>query len=292
MDKINEDFKNYSAWHNRRSASTTATSVLLHICTISLLQNQISSPIPSPSPPHPLSHLLADLHPQPASPTSSPAWLEAEYRLVRQAFYTGPEVQSAWIYYLWLLGQTVPPHQASLIATWPAASSRVCPEATGEVPALLCFSGPVGEIDEKNVEVTIAGAGEGDPGGIRGTATWRPVGGSGSSSTTWAADIREVEGRVRVAVRASAGTKPAHFEFHIVPRGSEGGGDERGGAWPGEWEGGGQSWGVEGEGSLPAEAGGAGWEERGGEEGSAWVQRVIGEEVDMCRDLLSLEPGE
>jgi len=64
MEKINVDFSNYSAWHFRSA---------------SLSQG----------------HPLLDRGPQMV--------LEDELELLRHAFFTDPESQSAWFYYRWLL---------------------------------------------------------------------------------------------------------------------------------------------------------------------------------------------
>lgn len=72
-DKINENFSNYSAWHNRSALLTEISKK--EGTEIGKVQER----------------------------------LEEEYDLVKNSFYTDPDDQSGWFYYCWLLGQTVAP---------------------------------------------------------------------------------------------------------------------------------------------------------------------------------------
>ncbi|KAG0561983.1 hypothetical protein KC19_9G108200 [Ceratodon purpureus] len=70
-DKINENFSNYSAWHNR-------------------------------------SALLSEISKKEGTEINRvQAMLEDEYDFVKNSFYTDPDDQSGWFYYCWLLEQTI-----------------------------------------------------------------------------------------------------------------------------------------------------------------------------------------
>jgi hypothetical protein len=75
-EKINENFSNYSAWHYR--------TVLL-----------------------PRLYPAASVASDPSVRARYEEVLDGEFHLVRQAFYTEPEDQSAWLYHRWLLGRVV-----------------------------------------------------------------------------------------------------------------------------------------------------------------------------------------
>jgi len=75
-EKINENFSNYSAWHYR-------TVLIPRLFPAAALASDAS--------------LRARYEEA----------LDAEFHLVRQAFYTEPEDQSAWLYHRWLLGRVV-----------------------------------------------------------------------------------------------------------------------------------------------------------------------------------------
>jgi geranylgeranyl transferase type-2 subunit alpha len=69
-DKINQNFSNYSAWHYRTVV---------------------------------ISKMFADTEPQ-----ALYAFIDKEFELVQQAFYTDPADQSAWLYHRWLVATSAP----------------------------------------------------------------------------------------------------------------------------------------------------------------------------------------
>ncbi|GJP47594.1 hypothetical protein CLOM_g6775 [Closterium sp. NIES-68] len=166
LERINANFSNYSAWHSR-------------------------------------SKLLPKLHSQPPpGPAASEGGLgqgplDAEFELVRQAFFTEPDDQSGWMYLRWLLQQILPLQRPRLLATWPTPGSTLCcpeaseksPEASsaagedsaktaaeaaakaavqGRMSAVLVFSEPVVGVTRESVTLTGAGVEVGE---------WRAVGG-------------------------------------------------------------------------------------------------------------------
>ncbi|KAG8074906.1 hypothetical protein GUJ93_ZPchr0006g45685 [Zizania palustris] len=89
MDKISDNFSNYSAWHNR--------SILL-------------------------SNLLTQ---QKKGFESKQKIFSEEFELVTQALFTDPSDQSGWFYHLWLLAQTSSPENPQLIALWPSNGAKL-----------------------------------------------------------------------------------------------------------------------------------------------------------------------
>jgi hypothetical protein len=89
-EKINENFSNYSAWHYR--------TVLL-----------------------PRLYPAASVASDAALRARYEEVLDGEFHLVRQAFYTEPEDQSAWLYHRWLLGRVVA--ESSTAATTSGSTS-------------------------------------------------------------------------------------------------------------------------------------------------------------------------
>ena len=81
--KINENFSNYSSWHNRSAL---------------------------------LSHILKN---KSGAISAKEQELNEEYELVRQTLFIDSEDQSGWFYHLWLLGQTIAPNGPTLETSWP-----------------------------------------------------------------------------------------------------------------------------------------------------------------------------
>ncbi|CAN6215935.1 unnamed protein product [Urochloa humidicola] len=136
MDKINDNFSNYSAWHNR--------SIFL-------------------------SNLLIQ---QSKGFESKQKIFAEEFELVTQALFTDPSDQSGWFYHLWLLAQTSTPDNPQLIASWPCngtklSSSLVKEKADhntlssiwshslkeGTVPIVLYFNEPVKGLNQSSVKI-------------------------------------------------------------------------------------------------------------------------------------------
>ncbi|CAA7411040.1 unnamed protein product [Spirodela intermedia] len=88
-EKINTNFSNYSAWHNR--------SVIL-------------------------SHLMKQ-----NAPGFDPREkvLTEELEFIHQALFTDPDDQSGWFYHLWLLDQIIARDSPFLISSWPAHGTEV-----------------------------------------------------------------------------------------------------------------------------------------------------------------------
>ena len=92
MRRVEENFSNYSAWHER-----SATLLLEEAATTAEKESGEENDGDgggekrSPSPP----------------PLLSASVLEREYDLVRQAVFTDPEDQAPWLYHRWLLSQSV-----------------------------------------------------------------------------------------------------------------------------------------------------------------------------------------
>ncbi|KAL5226129.1 hypothetical protein ABZP36_012768, partial [Zizania latifolia] len=89
MDKISDNFSNYSAWHN--------LSILLSILLIQ----------------------------QSKGFESKQKIFSEEFELVTQALFTDPTDQSGWFYHLWLLAQTSSPDNPQLIASWPSNGAKL-----------------------------------------------------------------------------------------------------------------------------------------------------------------------
>ncbi|CAL5428168.1 unnamed protein product [Camellia sinensis] len=102
---INENFSNYSSWHNR--------SVIL-------------------------SHLVEK---RAQGSFSKEKVLTEEYDLVHQALFTDPDDQSGWFYHLWLLEQTVKVENPLLVSTWTPHGSNLNVSADGFLDT--CASAPV-----------------------------------------------------------------------------------------------------------------------------------------------------
>uniref|UniRef100_A0A0D9WT87 Geranylgeranyl transferase type-2 subunit alpha n=1 Tax=Leersia perrieri TaxID=77586 RepID=A0A0D9WT87_9ORYZ len=127
MDKISDNFSNYSAWHNR--------SILL-------------------------SNLLIK---QSKGFESKQKIFSEEFELVIQALFTDPRDQSGWFYHLWLLAQTSSPENPQLIASWPSNGSNcslsslnsICCYSLKEgiLPIVLFFNEPVKGLSSSSVRL-------------------------------------------------------------------------------------------------------------------------------------------
>ncbi|XP_062178392.1 geranylgeranyl transferase type-2 subunit alpha 1 [Phragmites australis] len=136
MDKISDNFSNYSAWHNR--------SILL-------------------------SNLLVQ---QRNGFESKQKIFSEEFELVTQALFTDPSDQSGWFYHLWLLSQTSTPANPQLIASWPCNGAKLCLSSVREkveqntlssmwcyslkemiVPIVLYFNEPVKGLNPSSVKL-------------------------------------------------------------------------------------------------------------------------------------------
>ncbi|KAI4970235.1 hypothetical protein ZWY2020_001149 [Hordeum vulgare] len=139
MDKIGENFSNYSAWHNR--------SILL-------------------------SNLLIQRR---EGFESKQKIFSEEFELVIQALFTDPSDQSGWFYHLWLLAQTSTPDNPQLISSWPShgaklslfsarknedqnmvsSPSSICCYSLKEgiIPIVLYFNDPVKGLNPSNVKL-------------------------------------------------------------------------------------------------------------------------------------------
>ncbi|XP_006657246.1 geranylgeranyl transferase type-2 subunit alpha 1 [Oryza brachyantha] len=127
MDKISDNFSNYSAWHNR--------SILL-------------------------SNLLIK---RSKGFESKQKIFSEEFELVTQALFTDPSDQSGWFYHLWLLAQTSSPENPQLIASWPSngaklslsSSSSICCYSLKEgiLPIVLYFNEPVKGLSSSSVNL-------------------------------------------------------------------------------------------------------------------------------------------
>ncbi|GLJ43606.1 hypothetical protein SUGI_0907570 [Cryptomeria japonica] len=164
--KINENFSNYSAWHNR--------SVLLS----NLLKNKFEE-------------------------INSKQVLTEEYELVQQALFTDSDDQSGWFYHLWLLGQTVSQNGPRLVATWPSNGSDLAiqlqeqshihvtfdnPFGTDQfifsegIPLVLHFSEPVKGVNSSTITVNSLLA--------ESEVLWKPLSAYGLEAKTWVAILR------------------------------------------------------------------------------------------------------
>lgn len=167
--KINDNFSNYSAWHNR-------------------------------------SKLLPAAYPRLDLDSSI---LETEFELMRQAFFTEPEDQSGWMYFLWLLGQVCPSQPPALAATWPPEgtpqpSQPLEEHSRSDPTVLLAFTEPVAGVGPETVGARLRRSGgstgttssEGPESVQAGvdtvtsphstvTLSWEPVGPSGSCAQLW-----------------------------------------------------------------------------------------------------------
>ncbi|KAG9457139.1 hypothetical protein H6P81_001647 [Aristolochia fimbriata] len=120
-EKINANFSNYSAWHNR--------------CTLlsNLLQAKAQRFFPREK------------------------VLMEEYDLIHQAIFTDPDDQSGWFYYLWLLDETVIPEAPFLISSFPAPGSTLHLFTNsimeGDLPLILYFNQPVGGVNSSTITV-------------------------------------------------------------------------------------------------------------------------------------------
>ncbi|PVH47370.1 hypothetical protein PAHAL_4G045300 [Panicum hallii] len=136
MDKISDNFSNYSAWHNR--------SILL-------------------------SNLLIQ---QSKGFESKQKIFSEEFELVTQALFTDPSDQSGWFYHLWLLAQTSTPDNPQLIASWPCNGAKLSSSLVKEkveqsilssiwchslkertVPIVLYFNEPVKGLNQSSVKL-------------------------------------------------------------------------------------------------------------------------------------------
>ncbi|KAG2613678.1 geranylgeranyl transferase type-2 subunit alpha 1-like [Panicum virgatum] len=136
MDKISDNFSNYSAWHNR--------SILL-------------------------SNLLIQ---QSKGFESKQKIFTEEFELVTQALFTDPSDQSGWFYHLWLLAQTSTPDNPQLIASWPFNGAKLSSSLVKEkvekstlssiwchslkertVPIVLYFNEPVKGLNQSSVKL-------------------------------------------------------------------------------------------------------------------------------------------
>ncbi|CAI5459438.1 unnamed protein product [Closterium sp. Yama58-4] len=279
MERINANFSNYSAWHSR---------------------SLLTLPFPFSFSTAPHSKLLPKLHScqTPSEAGGLPqAALEEECELVRQAFFTEPDDQSGWMYQHWLLQQILPPLPPRLLTSWPSPGSTVCfstpenpPEkspggdsaavgavseasagAAGQVrmSAVLVFSEPVVGVTRESVTLTGAGLEVGEWRAVGGEEAWLSsrVGGKqagygreagcnvgSESASVWTAQVVcSASHDINAAATATATATDA--------------------AAP----------------AAPAAAAADG-RESGAGESEQWRVDVVQREIDMCRELIDLEP--
>ncbi|XP_073141924.1 geranylgeranyl transferase type-2 subunit alpha 1 [Henckelia pumila] len=131
---INDNFSNYSAWHNRST----------------LLSNLLEKGGKGYS--------------------EKESVFREEYDFVVQALFTDPDDQSGWFYHLWLLEQTSV-LEPVLLSSWPSHGFKLCISAndnssdqrsspvshffskTREFPFVLCFSEPVDGVSSSTVSI-------------------------------------------------------------------------------------------------------------------------------------------
>ncbi|XP_073310659.1 geranylgeranyl transferase type-2 subunit alpha 1-like [Primulina huaijiensis] len=131
---ISDNFSNYSAWHNRSL----------------LLSNLLEKGVKEYS--------------------EKGSVLREEYEFVVQALFTDPDDQSGWFYHLWLLEQTAI-LEPFLLSSWPSHSSKLyisandyssdqrsspishCFSKTREFPFILCFSEPMVGVSSSTVSI-------------------------------------------------------------------------------------------------------------------------------------------
>ncbi|AQK66083.1 Rab geranylgeranyl transferase like protein [Zea mays] len=203
MDKISDNFSNYSAWHNR--------SILL-------------------------SNLLIQ---QSKGFESKQKIFSEEFELVTQALFTDPSDQSGWFYHLWLLAQTSCPDNPQLIASWPSNAAKLSSSLIKEkaeqhrqssilsrtVPIVLYFNEPVKGLNQSSVNLKSDLEFSKD-------IIWRPLTMADSGySNCWATDLQIInecsslqEYSVEVSIPCSNGIVsrsgsnyncPVHFTFGI-----------------------------------------------------------------------------
>ena len=121
-EKINENFSNYSAWHYRSALLPRAYPPAVSFRELAGREEGGSEPggagggARGGAPPPP----------GPDRASGVPGWvLDEEYELVKQAFYTEPADQSAWMYHRWLLGCTLSQHRLGVGEDAAGGASRV-----------------------------------------------------------------------------------------------------------------------------------------------------------------------
>nr|XP_024390415.1 geranylgeranyl transferase type-2 subunit alpha 1-like isoform X2 [Physcomitrium patens] len=162
-DKINENFSNYSAWHNR-------------------------------------SALLSEISKNEAAENGRvQERLQEEYELVKNSFYTDPDDQSGWFYYSWLLGQTIAPVGTHVSGCWPPPKSLIVIDLKNNsyklpfnklkvgkletLPVVICFSNSVTGVNDQTVSTTVDGNDSLE-------LEWRPVERWQKSGRKWTTNIK------------------------------------------------------------------------------------------------------
>eukprot|EP00897_Mesotaenium_endlicherianum_P001083 jgi/Mesen1/10976/ME000096S10554 len=227
-EKINENFSNYSAWHYRSS-------------------------------------LLTERLQRDTSEASRCRQLADEFELVRQAFFTAPSDQSAWLYYTWLLAQALPspapsPAPNPSPSPNPSALRQLASAALAGPPAMLAPPEKTrGELQEEHKE----GGEEQEEGGGDITA--------GSAATA-----------------AGTAGEQSTMMGGTVANGAWVGDDSADGGWR---AGGGAAAGAhQGAGSAGRESEGGSGSGKESETVRAWRVALLEDEVASCRELLDLEP--
>ena len=107
-EKINENFSNYSAWHYRSALLPRAYPPPVRFGELAGRGGGGSVPGVAGDGAGGAEGGGAPPPPGPGRASGVPGWvLDEEYELVKQAFYTEPADQSAWMYHRWLLGCTL-----------------------------------------------------------------------------------------------------------------------------------------------------------------------------------------
>lgn len=254
IDKINENFSNYSAWHNR-----------------SALLSEISKRTDTKN-------------------NRVQESLEEEYELVKTAFYTDPDDQSGWFYYSWLLGQTVAPVGTLVNGCWPPAESQIAIDSENNthklpfnklheekleaLPLVLSFSNAVTGVNNRTVSVSVDGndALELD---------WRPAEPWCKYGLTWTTDILHL-------LPSSSRQYAVHILVGAVPGIVSVDGQECASSWKSRFHIllGGKSP-LEDESSVEEQVNVNSSEVTDGSE--IWQLNILDREIQSCRELLELE---
>ncbi|KAJ7518296.1 hypothetical protein O6H91_21G062500 [Diphasiastrum complanatum] len=204
LDKfMDADARNFHAWDYRRHVASVQGAALEK--ELEFTRKKIYDNFSNYSAWHKRSTLLSQLFKENGVDILKHSTLSSEFELVHQAFFTEPDDQSAWFYYNWLLDHAAAAPDPKLLSTWPSDAVLITIDEQSEpsqllhfrgisgleetillegVPIFLCFSKPVTGVSGLTVSVQSVPDSKQALHGL-----WKPVANKGGASNIWSADL-------------------------------------------------------------------------------------------------------